>query len=368
MAGFNVHPWLTHRRLAAGNRWRRWRRNQPEGSVYLLASAIALAILVQPLLAVMIDYAGVLRSLLDRFPWLVALLSATGAALGCRRPLMSMRETLRCGLWCALPLSRRMRDVSYAGLTVLMALFAGAVMTTLMAWLAAPITLPDALIAAVSAALATLCTAALRPKAAATAAPAPAASGRWSEPTLFPTLLRRWQRQRLSFHWRSGAMSSSGLLLSGLLLPAGTGMAVAVAGLIAMLLVVRILALHNSAASLVVQADLQLRALPVAHRDWFAGHARAVLPEALLLSTLIGTAVYAVGAPLAFVLGTTLLLILLSLIDMELVSRWRRLPRRRAISWTVLATTCAVLGPQAAPLIPALLLLSYFVLRVSRPK
>lgn len=364
----SVHPWLSHRRLAAGNRWRRWRRNQPEGSVYLLASLIALTVLIQPLPTLVADHAGILRPLLDRFPWFALLLGAALTALLCRRALLSLRQTLERGLWCALPHSRRTRGATYALLVALMALFAAAVLTALAVWLGAPISVAEWLLAAASATLATLCTAAVRRKPASSANPVPAASRQWTEGGPLSALLRRWQRQRLSFHWRSGAMSSFGLLLSGLLLPAGTGMAAAAAGLIAMLLVVRLFALHNSAASLLMQADQLLRALPIADRQWYAGHARAILPESLLLSTLIGIALYAVGAPLAFALGAILLAILLSAIDLELVSRWRRLPRRRAVAWAVLATSAAALGPQAAPLVPPLLLLTCLLLRVSRPK
>ena len=85
------------------------------------------------------------------------------------------------------------------------------------------------------------------------------------------------------------------------------------------------------------------------------------------LATLLAICSYALGGPLVFAVGGFSLAMLLLLIDIELVSRYPKQSRRRPIVWAVLATSAAAIGPQAAPLLPPLLLACFIYLRATRP-
>ena len=352
-----MHPWIHQQQLSFANRWRRWRSRQVETLFHLLAIAVVAAILMGPLLDLLaragarIGQFGQGQPLLLACAWLVA------SAFVCWRPMSLLHEALAHGRWSSLPASASEGRGSYRLIGWLVTL---AVIT--LSCLFARWSYPDTFAAGVrEAGLAAGIGAqaavwgAARPRRARPVRSVRAAATGWPSRGDFPQAMRYWLRLRVSSAWRTGALSGGGLLLGGLLFPAGSGMAHLLAGLIALLLAVRLMVLCTSSAALIFGADSLLQSQPLPEHAWLRAHRAAVLPEGSLLSTMLAICSYALGAPVAISIVVLMVLLWLLCNEVVLVSRFRRHPRRRTIVWTALATAVVAIGPQAAPLLVLIL-------------
>lgn len=363
-----MHPWLHQNQLALINRWQRWTRDQPEGAIHLAAVALVAAVLWQPASTALAEFGAHAGPFCRRYPELTGLFAALVSGAVCWRPLGRIWAAISRGLWSAQPRSERSGRVTWLALVTLVC-GCSAVVCAAIGW---PIYAAHSLPAVCFGALGGLLGPAflsllVRAKPSAEAARLHAAAMPvWPQRSDFSGGFKRWQQLRVSTTWRSSALSGSALMFVGLLIPAGSSAQGMIAGVLGLGLLVRLIVLLASATKLVFSANQLLAAQPLTAPRWYRAHARATIPEGLLLTALISVCVHYLGAPVGFVLGTSLLLLWVLLIDLELVLRYRRRPRRRSVAWTVITVSAAMLGSQAAPLLPFLMVVTLLTLRLRR--
>jgi len=365
-----VHPWLHQHRTVAGNRWRQWLRRQPEGSVHLAALVVVAVVLWRPIgLAAdrLGDQVGAYAAL---YPWLVGLVFVALTGLASSGRLRRVWMSIYCGLWCPQPQAARHRFRAWWSILLVTSSCSALICAVVGLAIYGTYSLHAVWLGALGGGVGPILAGSLVGSWSGLAAVQHhrPAMPRWPDRASFSDGLGRWQRLRVSSRWRSSALSSGGLLAVGLLIPAGSGVRAMVAGVLALILCVRLIVLMTSAADLVFGASQLLAAQPLSSGHWYRAHAKACMPEGLVLTLLIACCVHFLSAPAAFVLGTCLLLIWVLLIDLEWVRRYRLRPRRRTIAWGVIAASAVALGAQAAPLMPLLMLAGLIALRLSRGK
>lgn len=353
-----MHPNLLESQLRLQLAWRRWWQRQPDNALLLLASLV-LAALGSWLLAGLAERAiGWLQAAWARLPWVVATVALALSALAGWRSSARARQYLASSRWAVQPRSAAERDALLATLSRCSALAVGLIAFG-SAWLLQPMPL-TALAAGAGCGLVTLSAwrlAGARGTPQRRAGARQRAASQWPGDA-FEGLLRRWLSERIGVHWRHGGTSLGGFLLLGLVVPGearGVGLLV---GLLIAGLLLRWLVSLQASGRLLLEAGQRLAAQPLQPERWRRAHRRCICAASAWLGGIaaLGAALLGASPWLLPLLPATLLA--LASLDLWILAACRKQPRRRTLSWRVLAVIFVLVARDLGPLLPLIWLLT----------